>query len=52
MLWVVEIGLISMWGINLDLIIVQDAIEMVVWVVENDFISMRWTGIDLVFLLR
>jgi len=25
---------------------------VVVWVVENDFISMRWTGIDLVFLLR
>ena len=52
MLWVVEIGLISKWEINLDLILVQDEINMVMWVVENDFISMRWTGINKVFLLR
>ena len=36
---VVEIDLISMWGIKLYLILVRSEIDLVVWVVEIDLIS-------------
>ena len=47
--WVVRIGLMSVWRIELDLIPVQDKMDLVVVsVVENDLISVRWIGTDLV----
>ena len=49
--WVIQGYLVSVWGIELDLIPVLDEMDLVVvWAVENDFISVRWIGIDLVFV--
>ena len=51
--WVVLTDLISVWGIELDLILVYDEMDLVVvWGVEKDLISVWWIGIDLVFVLR
>ena len=47
----VQIDLISVLGIELDVISSSDDIGLVVkWVVENDIISVWWLGIDLVFV--
>ena len=49
--WVVRIYLISVWGIELDLVPVQDELDLVlVWVVKNEFISVLRIGIDLVLV--
>ena len=49
--WVVKFDLISVLGIELDVISSSDDIGLVVkWVVENDIISVWWLGIDLVFV--
>ena len=49
--WVIQGYLVSVWGIELDLIPVLDVMVLVVvWAVENDFISVRWIGFDLVFV--
>ena len=49
-MWMVQIDSISVWGIELVLIPVQDEMLLVVvWVVENDFIYLWCIDIDLVF---
>ena len=47
---VVQIDLISVWGIEVDLIPVKDEIDLVAWNVENGFISVWRIGIALVFM--
>ena len=47
----VDTEFISVWGIELDLVPVQDELDLVlVWVVKNEFISVLRIGIDLVLV--